>query len=111
LNLRRSAYTERVAETVTVQRHCVSKLGVHRGALAAARVAQWAIATADLGHVPTTVEYVAYWAISERTGWNHRALVHEAFGEDWPRVVEHVAGQLARRKERSPRVVQGLAVA
>lgn len=95
---------------MSVQRFCVRKLGVHRGALAAARVAQWAIATAELGHVPTTVEYAEWWAIDERTGWRHRALVHEAFGDEWQPVVERVAAELVRRGARSPGAVQQLPV-
>jgi len=99
------------AKPITVQRYCVERLGVHRGAVAAARVAQWAMVTADLGRVPTTVEYSAWWSVKERTGWNHRALVHEALGEEWPATVEAVAGEIRRRSTRSLRDVQQLAVA
>jgi hypothetical protein len=98
------------AKTVSVHRHCVQKLGVHKGAIAAARVAQWAMATAELGHVPTTVEYSEWWAVTERTGWNHRAAVHAALGDDWPAVVERVAAVIVARKLRSPRAVQQLAL-
>lgn len=98
-------------ESVSVHRHCVLKLGVHRGAIAAARVAQWAIATAELGHVPTTVEYSEWWAVDERTGWRHRAAVSAALGEDWQPVVERIAAEAQRRQARSPRAVQALALA
>lgn len=96
---------------MTVHRYCVRTLGVHRGAIAAARVAQWAIATAELGHVPTTVEYSEWWAIDERTGWRHRALAHEALGEEWQTVVERLAREIERRQDRSPRAVQQLQLA
>jgi len=95
-------------ETVSVHRFCVKKLGVHRGAIAAARVAQWAMVTAELGHVPTTVEYSDWWAVNERTGWNHRALVHAAFGDDWQTTIEHIAHEAMRKSARSPRSVQRL---
>ena len=98
------------AKRVSIQRACIQRLGVHRGALAAARVAQWAMVTADLGRVPTTVEYSEWWAITERTGWHHRALVRDALGEDWPTVVERVAEVVAAKKLRSPRAVQQLAL-
>jgi len=94
---------------VTIQRACIARLGVHRGAIAAARVAQWAIATAELGHMPTTVEYSEWWAVTERTGWNHRALIQQALGEDWQTVVERVAAVVAEKQLRSPRAVQQLA--
>jgi len=111
--VRAPSYTETVATTeqrMSIQRACIARLGVHRGAVAAARVAQWAMTTADLGRVPTTVEYSEWWAVTERTGWNHRALVHEALGEDWPTVVERVAEVVAAKKLRSPRAVQQLAL-
>jgi hypothetical protein len=98
------------AKTMSVHRYCVRKLGVHRGAIAAARVAQWAIATAELGHLPTTVEYSEWWAVTERTGWYHRAAVHAALGDEWPQVVEQLARLAQERKARSPRAVQQLAV-
>lgn len=98
-------------ETVTVQQLCRRRLDVHRGALAAARVAQWALTTAELGRVPTTVEYAEWWAVDERTGWRHRALVHDALGDEWQSVVELVAAEVKRRRARSPRAVQQLAVA
>jgi hypothetical protein len=99
------------SKPMTVQRHCVAKLGVHRGAIAAARVAQWALATAELGQMPTTVEYAEWWALDERTGWRHRALVHQALGDDWQAVVEDLAAEIKRRQARSPRAVQQLAIA
>ena len=101
-----SASTDRVS----VRRHCTAKLGVHRGAIAAARVAQWAMTTADLGHLPTTVEYADWWAMSERNAWRHRSLVHEAFGDDWATIVDDLAAEIVRRKVHSSRGVQALAV-
>ena len=96
---------------VSVHRYCVLKLGVHRGAIAAARVAQWAITTQELGHVPTTVEYAEWWAVSERTGWNHRALIQEALGGEWASVVTRIAVEVGRWRTRSPRAVQRLELA
>jgi hypothetical protein len=98
--------TDDVAAKVSVLEVCVARLGTHRGALAAANVAQWAIATAELGRVPTTVEYSDYWAINERSGWRHRARVHEGLGDQWPAVVEQLARRLGER--RSPRAVMSL---
>lgn len=83
------------------------RLGVHKGALAAANVAQWALATYDLGHVPTVVEYAEYWAIAERTGWLHGKRAADVFGKDeWRSVVEAVAAEITQR--RSPRAVMAL---
>ncbi len=98
-------------ETVSVHRFCVKKFGVHRGAIAAARVAQWAMVTAELGRVPTTVEYAEWWYVDERTGWRHRALVHAAFGDEWPMTIEHIAAEASRKAARSPRAVQRLELA
>lgn len=95
---------------VTIQRACIARLGVHRGAIAAARVAQWAMATAELGHFPTNAEYCEWWAVDERTGWRHRRLVQQALGDEWPTVVERVAAVIAAREIRSPRAVQQLAL-
>lgn len=95
----------------SLHRQLTRKMGVHRGALAAARVAQWVIVTAELGYVPTTVEYAEWWSVSERTGWNHRALVHAALGEEWPQSIERIAVAVRRDAVRSPRAVQQLAVA
>lgn len=85
----------------------VAKLGVHRGALAAAHVAQWVIATDDLGHVPTTVEYSEYWAIDERTGWRHRANVAAVLGDEWQAAVEALVREV---DSHSKRAVMGLPV-
>jgi hypothetical protein len=92
---------------VTVLEVCVRRLGVHRGAVAAANVAQWALAADSLGHFPTTVEYAEWWAISERTAWRHRARCHSALGDDWQNVVESIAREI---DERSPRAVMKLRV-
>ena len=95
----------------TVLEACVAVKGVHRGAIAAAHVAQWAMTTEALGRLPTTVEYADWWAVDERTGWRHRAEAREVFGESWGEVVQLLADEMARRKVRSPRGVFGLAVA
>lgn len=95
----------------TIQEQCIAKLGIHRGAIAAARVAQYAIATHELGHVPTTDEYCDYWAVDERTGWRHRAVIRDVYGDQWGEVVEAVAAPIAQLKTRSPRAVMGLRVA
>jgi hypothetical protein len=91
----------------TVLEHCVAKLGVHQGAFAAANVAQYAIATKDLGHVPTTDEYCEWWAVSERTGWYHRSRIRDVFGDDWPDVIEQVSHLI---KTSSPRAAMSLPV-
>lgn len=98
-------------KSVSVHRYCVQKLGVHRGAIAAARVAQWAITTDELGHVPTTVEYAEWWSVDERTGWRHRALIQEALGGEWASIVTRIAVEAGRRRARSPRAVQRLELA
>jgi hypothetical protein len=85
----------------TVLEACVVKLGVHRGAIVAAYVAQYAIAADELGHVPSTSEYRDYWAISERTAWLHRSKMRDVFGEEWRTVVESVVAAMG--KSRSPR--------
>ena len=95
----------------TVLELATRRLGVHRGALAAAHIAQWAIVTAELGHVPTTVEYSEWWAVDERTGWRHRASCRDVLGDDWQTVVQQIAGVIAAKQARSPRAVMGLVVA
>lgn len=87
----------------TVLDYCVRALGQRRGGLAAAHVAQWAIATHELGHVPTTVEYADYWYCDERTGWRHRASCAAVFGDEWQAVVESLAADIGDRL--SPRAV------
>jgi hypothetical protein len=93
---------------VSVLQACVAAVGVHRGALAAAHVAQWALATHDLGHVPTTAEYADYWAVIERTGWNHRRRIRDALGDDWPAIVDELAHAIG--EQRSPRAVMSMPV-
>ena len=90
---------------------CVAAKGVHRGAVVAAHIAQWAMTTEALGRVPTTVEYAEWWAVDERTGWRHRAEARDVFGDSWSEVVSQLADEMGRRKVRSPRGVFGLAVA
>jgi hypothetical protein len=92
---------------VSVLDCCVSKLGVHKGAVAAANVAQLAIATNELGHFPTALEYADYWAVDERSAWRHRARGRDVFGEDLQDVVELVA---ARIQSRSYHAVMSLPV-
>lgn len=105
--------TMRQTETVAVKRQtvlqvCVAQLGVHRGALAAANVAQLAMTTATLGHFPTTDEYCADWVVSERTGWNHRARARAGLGDDWQDVIEQLALVVERKRARTPRAVMNL---
>jgi hypothetical protein len=94
-----------VAKPLSVRDYCIRAAGVHRGALTAARVAQWALAADDLGHFPTTVEYAEWWAVDERTAWRHRASIKDVFGDVEP-VVMAVAAEIAGR--RSPRAVMKL---
>lgn len=92
---------------VTVLHACVDRLGVHRGSLAAANVAQLAIATRELGHFPTAVEYADYWSIDERSAWRHRARARDGLGDDYQDVVVALA---RRTTNSSPRAVMSLAV-
>jgi hypothetical protein len=94
----------------TIHELCIARLGVHRGAIAAARVAQWAMVAHDLGRLPTTVEYAEWWSLDERTGWRHRAAIRDALGEEWEPTIEALAAQITDRM-RSPRAVLSLAVA
>jgi hypothetical protein len=95
----------------TVLQACTRKRGVHKGAITAAHVAQMAIATAELGHVPTNAEYCDWWALDDRTGWRHRAGVRDVFGDEWATVVQVVADEIRRRHMRAPRDVLKVAVA
>jgi hypothetical protein len=89
-------------QAVTAWALCVSRLGPHKGALAAANVVQLAIAQRDLGHFPTTTEYVEYWSVSLRTAKYHRSRARDAFGDE----LEAVVSQLAASSERSSRKLQ-----
>jgi hypothetical protein len=99
-----------VRATRTLLEFCVAKQGVRRGATTAGRVVQYAIAAADLGHVPTNDEYCEWWACSERTGWADRERMREVFGDDWRSVVEALAAATERQRSRSPRVLMQLPV-
>jgi hypothetical protein len=79
----------------------VRKHGIHRGALTAAYVGQYAIAWSELGEFPTAVAYAEYWAISERTAFLHRSKIADVFGEKWPEVVEAVKDEIDRSQSRS----------
>lgn len=103
--------TDTVAERLSVLDYCTARVGLHRGGLAAAAVAQYAMTTADLGRLPSTTEYRDWWNISERTAWRHRERMHEVFGDEWRAVVERVAAEVKRRHARSPRAVMQLSVA
>lgn len=92
--------------SLTVLQACVKRHGVHKGAVVAAWVAQWAIATADLGEVAGTARYAEWWAISERNAWRHRAAIREALGDDWQSVVARLARHVEER--RSPRALMAL---
>jgi hypothetical protein len=87
--------------------YCVRSAGVHRGALVAAWVAQWAMTANDLGRFPTAVEYAEWWAVDERTAWRHRAGIRDVFGDVEPIVMAVASGVDGRR---SPRAVMGLPV-
>jgi len=64
-----------------------------KGVVGCGAVVLWAIATRELGHLPTTVEFAEWWRISERQAWRYRANVHELFpGNELAAIVEHVAG-------------------
>lgn len=100
--------TERMAKRVTVLQVCVAKLGAHKGGLAAANVAQIAMARRELGHFPSGTEYADYWAVTERTAWYHRSRARSVFGDDLEAVVEQIAKVIG--DTRSPRTVMGLPV-
>jgi len=97
----------------TVLDHCIASRGVHRGALTAAWVAQWARCAQELGRFPTTAQYADYWAIHERTGWRHREAIVDVFGEEFEPTVMYVAAAIADRlgQSHSPRAVMDLALA
>lgn len=98
MRLRQNGAMARRQDT-SVLRACVVRLGVHRGATAAARVVQIALAERDLGHFPTAVEYADYWAVSERTAWGHRAAARAGIGDE----LERVSSELAALPDRSQR--------
>jgi hypothetical protein len=79
---------------------CVARRGLHRGALTAAWVIQWAATARELGKFPTTAEYAEWWAVSDRNAWRHRAAIHEALGDDYQAVVLHIAQELDARMSR-----------
>lgn len=95
----------------TVLEACVAVKGVHRGAFAAAHIAQLAMQTRELGRIPSAVEYADWWAVDERTAWRHRAEARDVFGDAWEDVVLVLVAEMDRRSVRSPRGVQELAVA
>jgi hypothetical protein len=99
-----------MAKRQTILQACVRKHGVHKGAITAAWVAQYAITTAELGHLATAREYAEYWAIDERNGFAHRARIKDVFGDKWPEVVEALAAELERRSTRSLSQVRALPV-
>ena len=100
-----------MARPRTILQACTRVRGVHKGALTAAHVAQYAIATAELGEVPGTARYADYWAIDERTGWRHREGIREVFGDDWRAVVEQVAAEATKRQTTAPGRLLGVKVA
>jgi len=91
----------------TVLEVCVAKQGIHKGALTAARVAQYAICAADIGHFPGAGTYADWWAIDERTAWRHRASIRDVFGDDLEAVVMALVAQMDK-SSRSPRAVMAL---
>lgn len=102
-----AAVKSKRGERFSVQEVCIRRLGLHRGAIAAARVAQLAIAQRDLGHWPTAVEYAEYWSVIERTAWNHRAAAlagvvgPELEGDDALAVLKSVVDTLVQAIDRS----------
>jgi hypothetical protein len=87
--------------------YCVQAQGARRGGITAAKIALWAIASVDLGHFATTVEYAEWAAVDERTAWRDRARIVEVFGDVEP-VVMSLAARVGDR--RSPAAVSRLAV-
>src|SRR4051794_19754623 len=100
-----------MSKVVPLQQLCIARLVEQRGddanfmaavksatkgAMVAARIIQWAMVSNELGRVATTAEYAEHWSVTERTGWNHRALIHEAFpGDELERIVSDVAREIA----------------
>jgi len=94
----------------TILQLATRRLGQVKGGLAAAHIAQWVMVTAELGRVPTTVEYSEWWAVDERTGWRHRAECRAVLGDEWQSVVQQLADHVTQKQARSPRAVMGLAL-
>jgi hypothetical protein len=76
---------------------CVRRYGLHKGAVRAADVGKWVIATQALGQVPTVEAYCEWWAVTERTGWRHAATCRELFGDEWRGVVLVLAAKAEDR--------------
>lgn len=106
MTLRPLGQTDGMAKRVTVLQVCVSKLGAHKGGLAAANVAQLAMARRELGHFPSGTEYADYWAVTERTAWYHRSRARAVFGDELENVVEQLAKSIG--DTRSPRAVMAM---
>jgi hypothetical protein len=79
---------------------CIARRGVHRGAVTAAWVVQWAATARELGKFPTTAEYAEWWNVSERNAWRHRAAIHEALGDEYERVVLRLGDEIDARMSR-----------
>jgi len=79
----------------TLHQYCVARLGVHSGAITAARLIEMAVCTVELGHFPVAAEYAEWACIDERSAWRHRAKLREVFGDDWAQVVEQLAAAAA----------------
>lgn len=79
----------------TLLQYCVARLGVHSGAIAAARLIEMAVCTVELGHLPQAAEYAEWACIDERTAWRHRAKLKAVFGDEWTQVVEQLAAAAA----------------
>jgi hypothetical protein len=75
---------------------------VPRGTRVAGYIAQWAMASNEVGKFATTVEYTEHLGIDERTGWRHRAAIHALFSDDEFRVLVDAVRELVRRGERNP---------
>lgn len=91
----------------TVLEQCVAARGVHRGALTAAHIAQYAMATRALGRIPGAETYADYWSVDERTAWRHRQGIREVYGDKWREVVQLVADELGDQlSPKSARTVE-----
>lgn len=80
----------------TVLDHYTERYGVHKGAIAAAHMAQIAATVIEYGRDFTNEQYMELWAVSERTAWAHRAEAVEVYGDGW----RDVGAELARLMER-----------
>jgi hypothetical protein len=88
----------------TILEVCVAKRGTIGGARAASNVAAWVIQTAELGRVPTVVEYSTYWGVAERTAWRHAHSIESVFGENWRQLVGQLGARVRTKVSGRPSV-------